>query len=104
MNPSFDRKCPVRVIRVDSAMSAICPVKPAGQFRTYCFVVNGVYSLLLRRAVIRWERGNQGVAMKTPLTMPEEQQPKNIKRADVLMTEGFDLEVDGRMKASFPTE
>ncbi len=42
--------------------------------------------------------------MKTPLTMPEEQQPKNIKRADVLMTEGFGLEVDGRMKASFPTE
>jgi hypothetical protein len=36
--------------------------------------------------------------------MPDEQQPRNIKRADVLMTEGFGLEVDGRMKAVFPTQ
>jgi hypothetical protein len=36
--------------------------------------------------------------------MPDEQQPRNIKRADVLMTEGFALEVDGRMKAVFPTQ
>jgi len=33
--------------------------------------------------------------------MPDEQQPRNIKRADVLMTEGFGLEVDGRMKAVY---
>jgi hypothetical protein len=39
--------------------------------------------------------------MKKPLTMPEEAQPRNITRADVLMTEGFGLEVDGRMK-EFP--
>ena len=36
--------------------------------------------------------------------MRDEQQPRNIKRADVLMTEGFGLEVDGRMKAVFPTQ
>jgi len=41
--------------------------------------------------------------MKKPLTMLEEAQPRNITRADVLMTEGFGLEVDGRMKRSFPT-
>ena len=41
--------------------------------------------------------------MKRPLTMLEEAQPRNITRADVLMTEGFGLEVDGRMKRSFPT-
>ena len=41
--------------------------------------------------------------MKKPLTMLEEAQPRNIPRADVLMTEGFGLEVDGRMKRSFPT-
>jgi hypothetical protein len=35
--------------------------------------------------------------MKKPLTMLEEAQPRNITRADVLMTEGFGLEVDGRM-------
>jgi hypothetical protein len=36
--------------------------------------------------------------------MPDEQQPRNIKRADVLMTERFGLEGDGRMKAVFPTQ
>jgi hypothetical protein len=41
--------------------------------------------------------------MKKPLTMLEEAQPRNITRADALMTEGFGLEVDGRMKRSFPT-
>jgi len=41
--------------------------------------------------------------MKKPLTMLEEAQPRNITRADVLMTEGFGLEVDGRMTRSFPT-
>ncbi len=41
--------------------------------------------------------------MKKPLTMHEETQPRNITRANVLMTEGFGLEVDGRMKRSFPT-
>ena len=41
--------------------------------------------------------------MKKPLTMPEEAQPRNITRADLVMTEGFGLEVDGRMKTVFPT-
>ena len=41
--------------------------------------------------------------MKKPQTMLDEAQPRNITRADVLMTEGFGLEVDGRMKRSFPT-
>jgi hypothetical protein len=41
--------------------------------------------------------------MKKPLSMPEEPQPRNIARADVLMTEGFGLQVDGRMKTVFPT-
>jgi hypothetical protein len=41
--------------------------------------------------------------MKKPLTMPEEAQPRNITRADLVLTEGFGLEVDGRMKTVFPT-
>jgi hypothetical protein len=41
--------------------------------------------------------------MKKPLRMPEETQPRNITRADLVLTEGFGLEVDGRMKTVFPT-
>ena len=41
--------------------------------------------------------------MKKPLTMPEEAQPRNITRADLVLAEGFGLEVDGRMKTVFPT-
>src|SRR5260370_37516610 len=41
--------------------------------------------------------------MKKPLTIPDELQPRNITRADLVMTEGFGLEVDGRMKTVFPT-
>ena len=41
--------------------------------------------------------------MKKPLTMPEEAQRRNITRADRVLTEGFGLEVDGRMKTIFPT-
>ena len=41
--------------------------------------------------------------MKKPLTMPEEAQSRNITRADLVLTEGFGLEVDGRMKTVFPT-
>jgi hypothetical protein len=41
--------------------------------------------------------------MKKPLTMPEEAQPRNITRADLVLIEGFGLEVDGRMKTVFPT-
>ena len=40
--------------------------------------------------------------MKKPLTIPDEPQPRNITRADLVMTEGFGLEVDGRMKTVFP--
>jgi hypothetical protein len=39
--------------------------------------------------------------MKKPLTMPEEAQPRNITRADLVLIEGFGLEVDGRMKTVF---
>src|SRR5258705_3085548 len=41
--------------------------------------------------------------MRKPLTIPDEPQPRNITRADLVMTEGFGLEVDGRMKTVFPT-
>ena len=41
--------------------------------------------------------------MKKPLIMLEETQPRNITRADLVLTEGFGLEVDGRMKTVFPT-
>ena len=41
--------------------------------------------------------------MKKPLTIPDEPQPRNVTRADLVMTEGFGLQVDGRMKTVFPT-
>jgi len=41
--------------------------------------------------------------LKRPLTIPDEPPPRNITRADLVMTEGFGLEVDGRMKTIFPT-
>ena len=41
--------------------------------------------------------------MKKRLTIPDELQPRNITRADLVMTEGFGMEVDGRMKTVFPT-
>ncbi len=41
--------------------------------------------------------------MKRTLTIPDEPQPRNITRADLVMTEGFGLQVDGRMKTVFPT-
>ena len=41
--------------------------------------------------------------MKKTLTIPDEPQPRNVARADLVMTEGFGLEVDGRMKTVFPT-
>ena len=41
--------------------------------------------------------------MKKPLTIPEEAQPRNVTRADLVVNEGFGLEVDGRMKMVFPT-
>lgn len=41
--------------------------------------------------------------MKKPLTIPEEAQPRNVTRADLVVNEGFGLEVDGRMKMMFPT-
>jgi hypothetical protein len=53
--------------------------------------------------VIRWEGDPRREAMKKPLTMPEEAQPRNITRADLVLSEGFGLEVDGRMKVVYPT-
>ena len=41
--------------------------------------------------------------MKKPLTIPEETQPRNVTRADLVANEGFGLEVDGRMKMVFPS-
>ena len=41
--------------------------------------------------------------MKKPLTIPDEPRPRNITRADLVITEGFGFEVDGRMKTVFPT-
>jgi hypothetical protein len=40
---------------------------------------------------------------KKPLTMQDEPQPRNITRADLVMTEGFGLQVDGRMKTVIST-
>ncbi|MEH2514793.1 hypothetical protein V1279_000366 [Bradyrhizobium sp. AZCC 1610] len=37
-------------------------------------------------------------------TMTEEPVPRNIMRADVTITEGFGIEVDGQMKAVFDTK
>jgi hypothetical protein len=45
----------------------------------------------------------QGGIMKKPLRMPAETYPGNTARADLVPTEGFGLEVDGRMKTVFPT-
>jgi hypothetical protein len=44
----------------------------------------------------------QGAIMKKPMTMPEERQPRNVVRADLVINEGFGLEVDGRLKMVFP--
>ena len=41
--------------------------------------------------------------MKKPLTIPAQAQSRNTTRADLILTEGFGLEVDGRMKMVFPT-
>jgi hypothetical protein len=41
--------------------------------------------------------------MKKPLRMPAEAQTRNTTRADLIPTEGFGLEVDGRMKTVFST-
>ena len=41
--------------------------------------------------------------MKRPLTIPSEAQTRNTTRADLMPSEGFGLEVDGRMKMVFPT-
>ena len=42
--------------------------------------------------------------MKKPLSIPEEPQPRNTTRADIVMTDGFGVEVDGRMKTQFSTK
>ncbi|MDE5455342.1 hypothetical protein GWE18_21365 [Bradyrhizobium sp. CSA112] len=43
--------------------------------------------------------------MRKPITtMAEEPIPRNIMRADVTITEGFGMEVDGQMKAVFDTK
>jgi hypothetical protein len=41
---------------------------------------------------------------KSMTTMTEEPKPRNIMRADVTITEGFGIEVDGQMKAVFDTK
>jgi hypothetical protein len=42
--------------------------------------------------------------IRKSLAMPEEQQPRNTMRADIVMSDGFGLEVDGRIKTKFPTK
>jgi hypothetical protein len=42
--------------------------------------------------------------MKKSLSTLEEQQPRNTTRADIVMSDGFGLEVDGRIKTIFPTK
>ncbi|MEH2525263.1 MULTISPECIES: hypothetical protein [unclassified Bradyrhizobium] len=43
--------------------------------------------------------------MRKPVTTtPEEPIPRNIMRADVTITEGFGMEVDGQTKAVFDTK
>jgi hypothetical protein len=42
--------------------------------------------------------------MRKSLSMPEEQQPRNTTRADIVMSDGFGLEVDGRIKTQFSTK
>jgi hypothetical protein len=41
---------------------------------------------------------------KSMTTMIEEPKPRNIMRADVTISEGFGIEVDGQMKAVFDTK
>lgn len=41
--------------------------------------------------------------MKRLQRKPDEPRPRNVTRADLVMTEGFGLEVDGRMKTTFST-
>jgi hypothetical protein len=41
---------------------------------------------------------------KSMTTTTEEPIPRNIMRADVTITEGFGMEVDGQMKAVFDTQ
>jgi hypothetical protein len=43
--------------------------------------------------------------MRKPMTtVIEEPKPRNIMRADVTISEGFGIEVDGQMKAVFDTK
>jgi len=42
--------------------------------------------------------------MKKPMMMTEEPKARNITRADVTITEGFGIEVDGQMKAVFDSK
>jgi hypothetical protein len=41
--------------------------------------------------------------MKKRLTTQDEPQPRNITRAELVMSKGFGLQVDGCMKTVFPT-
>jgi hypothetical protein len=42
--------------------------------------------------------------MRKSMTTTEEPIPRNIMRADVTITEGFGMEIDGQMKAVFDTK
>jgi hypothetical protein len=41
---------------------------------------------------------------KTKLDLPEEQQPRNIQRADIAPADGFAMIVDGHFKTQFEDE
>ena len=49
-------------------------------------------------------RQRRRLDIRKSLAMPEEQQPRNTMRADIVMSDGFGLEVDGRIKTKFPTK
>jgi len=51
----------------------------------------------------RLELSDLGEAMKKALTIHEEMRPRNVTRADLVVSEGSGLEVDGRMKMMFPS-
>lgn len=42
--------------------------------------------------------------MKTKVTLPDEAQPRNIQRADVVPVDGFSLVVDGHFKTHYDSE
>ena len=104
--PAFD---PISTPSADVSARTRHPLKPVPYGPMGCKLVGTVTELTLAKGVALLSRivvlhGEVAtVAMKKPLTMPDEPQPRNITRVDLVMSDGFGLEVDGRMKTVFPT-